>query len=84
MGIFVATREPLPIGERVTLRFSPARDDGNSFVLGGVVQWVNPVRLLSESRNPGMGIAFVDLADEDRERLVQAIHTIAYLRDVAN
>lgn len=84
MGIFVATREPLSIGTRVTLRFSPARDDGNSFVLGGVVQWVNPVRLLSENRNPGMGIAFVDLADEDRERLVQAIHTIAYLRDVAN
>ncbi len=84
MGIFVATREPLAIGTKVTLRFSPARDDGNGFVLSGVVQWVNPVRILSENRNPGMGIQFVDLTLDDRERLVEAIHTIAYLLDVAN
>lgn len=84
LGIFVATREPLTIGTRVTLRFAPVSDGGNGFVLSGVVQWVNPVRILSENRNPGMGIQFVDLTLDDRERLVQAIRTIAYLRDVAN
>jgi type IV pilus assembly protein PilZ len=79
LGIFVATRDPLAIGTRVTLRFAPPNLD-DAFVLGGVVQWVNPVRLLSENRNPGMGIRFVELMPPDRERLVEAIRTIAYVR----
>jgi type IV pilus assembly protein PilZ len=83
LGIFVATRDPLLIGTRVTLSFSPPGAT-QSFVLSGVVQWINPVRLLSENRNPGMGIRFVDLKLEDRERLVEAIRTIAYLREVSN
>lgn len=83
LGIFVATREPLGIGTRVTLRFASA-GLAQTFVLAGVVQWINPVRLLSENRNPGMGVCFVDLSPEDRERLVDAIHTIAYVRDAPN
>jgi type IV pilus assembly protein PilZ len=83
LGIFVFTREPLTIGTRVTLRFAP-KGITNAFVLEGVVQWINPVRLLAENRNPGMGIRFVDLAPEDRERIVEAIHTIAYVRDAPN
>lgn len=83
LGIFVATREPLGIGTRVTLRFSPP-GTSQGFVLAGVVQWINPVRLLAENRNPGMGIRFVDLTLDDRERLVEAIRTIAYVREVMN
>jgi type IV pilus assembly protein PilZ len=82
-GIFVFTRDPLAIGTRVALRFAPPRGD-QAFLLSGVVQWVNPVRLLSENRNPGMGIRFIELAPEDRERLVDAIRTIAYVRDSPN
>ncbi len=83
LGIFVQTREPLEPGTRLTLRFSPpgARE---AFVLTGVVQWINPVLALSVSPNPGMGIRFVDLTADDRERLVDAIRTIAYVRDAAN
>jgi len=83
LGIFVATREPLAIGTRVTLRFSPPSTD-EPFALAGVVQWINPLRLLAENRNPGMGIQFVDLTLDDRERLVDAIRTIAYVRDSSN
>jgi type IV pilus assembly protein PilZ len=82
LGIFVATREPLNIGTRVTLRFSPTVEQ--AFVLSGVVQWINPVRLLADNRNPGMGIRFVELTLDDRERLVQAIRTIAYVREATN
>jgi len=82
LGIFVATREPLAIGTRMTLRFAPTVEQ--TFVLAGVVQWINPLRLLAENRNPGMGVRFVDLTPEDRERLVDAIHTIAYVRDPMN
>jgi type IV pilus assembly protein PilZ len=83
LGIFVATREPLEVGTNVTLTFAPPGFE-DPFVLAGVVQWVNPVRLLSENRNPGMGIRFVDLEPEDRERLVETIRTIAYVRNLSN
>ncbi|HEY6725177.1 MAG TPA: TIGR02266 family protein [Polyangiaceae bacterium] len=83
MGIFVATREPLEVGTQLTLRFAPpgAREP---FVLLGQVQWINPVRMLSENRNPGMGVSFVELTPENRERIVDAIHTIAYVRSASN
>ena len=80
LGIFVSTREPLEIGTRVTLRFKPPGLQP-PFVLSGVVQWVNPVKVLAENRNPGMGVRFVDITAQDRERLVEAIHTIAYVRE---
>lgn len=83
LGIFVLTREPLDIGTRVMLRFSPPGTDA-PFDLQGTVQWVNPVRVLSDNRNPGMGILFVDITSEDRERLVSAVRTIAYVRDPSN
>lgn len=77
MGIFVQTKEPLEVGTILTLRFAPPGHQ--PFVLQGLVQWVNPVRALSVSPNPGMGVRFTDLTGEDRERLVEAIRTIAYV-----
>ncbi|MEY4544962.1 MAG: hypothetical protein RL685_1157 [Pseudomonadota bacterium] len=82
LGIFVQTREPLEVGTMVTLRFSPPGSEA-SFMLNGAVQWINPVRML-DNRNPGMGILFVDITLEDRERLVQAVRTIAYVHDRSN
>lgn len=83
MGIFVSTRDPLQVGTELTLRFAPP-GACDPFVLSGQVQWINPVRLLSPSRNPGMGIRFVNLGADDRERLVATIRTIAYVRDGSN
>jgi uncharacterized protein (TIGR02266 family) len=83
LGIFVMTREPLEVGTRMMLRFSPPGAE-DAFDLEGTVQWVNPVRVLSDNRNPGMGILFVDITAEDRERLVSAVRTIAYVRDSSN
>ncbi len=84
MGIFVRTVEPLAIGSELTLRFEPtAPGDAGSlvepFVLRGAVQWVN--RDVSGSPNPGMGLRFVELSADDRERIVDVIRTIAYLRE---
>ena len=78
-GIFVLTTEPLPVGTVVSLRFAPPRY--LPFVLSGIVQWLNPVREGADNPNPGMGIRFIELAHADRERLVDVVHTIAYLRD---
>lgn len=91
MGIFVRTDEPLPIGTSVTLRFAPPHAKGlgtaatdpppEAFVLDGVVQWINRVRPREDNPNPGMGIRFAHLTLADRERIVEAIRTIAYLRE---
>lgn len=80
LGIFVRTSDPLAVGMSVTLRFAPP-DASDPFVLHGVVQWVNTVRPLHDNPNPGMGIRFLTLTLPDRERIVEAIRTIAYLRE---
>jgi uncharacterized protein (TIGR02266 family) len=82
MGIFVRTTEPLMIGTKVLLRFAPP--SGPQFTLRGQVQWVNPVRALGENLNPGMGVRFLDLSIEVREQIVEAIRTIAYVRNASS
>jgi type IV pilus assembly protein PilZ len=80
LGIFVRTTTPLPVGSRLTLRFAPPGWT-SCFVIKGAVQWINEVHPLRETLNPGMGIRFVDLTLDERERIVEAIRTIAYLRE---
>ena len=78
VGIFVRTHEPLEVGTRVTLKFQPPGAH-EPFVLTGQVQWVNPLRVLSDNPNPGMGIRFIDLTLEARDRLIDTVRTIAYV-----
>jgi type IV pilus assembly protein PilZ len=79
MGIFVKTEKPLAVGTELVLRFAPSSNE-ETFVLRGIVQWINPVRPLGENLNPGMGIRFQSLKPDDRERIVEAVRTIAYVR----
>jgi type IV pilus assembly protein PilZ len=79
MGIFVRTTEPLKPGTRLRLSFAPP--GSASFKLEGAVAWVNNLRPDGDNPNPGMGIKFINLKPEERERLVEVIRTIAYLRD---
>jgi Tfp pilus assembly protein PilZ len=79
----VATKTPFEVGAQVDLRFAPGGTT-EPFSLPGRVQWVNKSSALRKSKNEGMGIQFANLSPEDRERLVEVIHTIAYLRDSAN
>ncbi|MDC3962705.1 TIGR02266 family protein [Polyangium jinanense] len=82
LGIFVRTTDPLPVGTSLTLRFAPPNSE-DSFVLEGTVQWINAVRPLHDNPNPGMGVRFVHITAAERERLVDTIRTIAYLREAA-
>jgi type IV pilus assembly protein PilZ len=79
MGLFVHSKSPLAVGTKIQLSFAPPNEE--LFILNGEVAWVNPWREGSDNPNPGMGVRFVDLSDEQRERLVALIHTIAYLLD---
>jgi type IV pilus assembly protein PilZ len=80
MGIFVRTTDPLRLNTRLRLTFAPP--GAESFQLEGCVAWVNLVREDGDNPNPGMGIRFVNLQSDERERLVEVIRTIAYLREV--
>jgi type IV pilus assembly protein PilZ len=79
MGIFVKTIDPLALGARLMLAFSPP--GAPPFKLEGQVAWINPVRPDGDNPNPGMGVRFVNLRPEDRERLVEVVRTIAYVRE---
>jgi type IV pilus assembly protein PilZ len=83
VGIFVRTDEPLEVGTRLTLKFAPPGSH-DALVLTGQVAWVNPIRMLASNPNPGMGIRFIDLTQESRERLIDAVRTIAYVRSSSN
>jgi type IV pilus assembly protein PilZ len=79
MGIFVRTVEPLAVGTRLWLSFAPPGHE--PFKLEGQVQWVNKLRPNGDNPNPGMGVRFVGLKLSDRERLVEVIRSIAYVRE---
>jgi type IV pilus assembly protein PilZ len=79
MGIFVKTTDPLALGTGLVLTFAPPGYE--PFKLEGQVAWINPVRANGDNPNPGMGIRFVNLRPDDRERLVEVVRTIAYVRD---
>jgi type IV pilus assembly protein PilZ len=79
MGIFVKTTDPLALGTTLVLSFEPPGYE--PFKLEGEVAWINAVRADGDNPNPGMGVRFVNLLPEERERLVEVIRTIAYVRD---
>ncbi len=78
MGIFVLTTDPLAIGTPLMLSFSPPGHE--PFKLAGRVTWINKVRANGDNPNPGMGVRFVNLTPDDRERIVEVIRAICYLR----
>lgn len=77
MGIFIGSTDPFEVGTQLHLRFAHA---GLSLQLIGEVMWVNPVKSFSENLNPGMGVRFLDLSADQREKVVSMVRTIAYLK----
>jgi type IV pilus assembly protein PilZ len=82
MGIFVRTNNPEPEGTRLNLCFkAPAELGGQLVEVEGEVIWVNPFRPNEPTRQPGMGIQFVDLTAQQREVVMRMVRTFAYLDD---
>jgi type IV pilus assembly protein PilZ len=78
-GIFVRTTTPEQPGTHLNLRFSPNEGD-EPIEVEGMVIWVNPFRPgAPDSIHPGMGIRFVGLDDELRDRLLELVRRFAYL-----
>jgi uncharacterized protein (TIGR02266 family) len=78
-GIFVRTTTPEGPGTHLNLRF--AADDGlEPIECEGEVIWVNPYRPgTPDNLHPGMGIRFVGLDNDLRQRLLELIRRFAYL-----
>jgi type IV pilus assembly protein PilZ len=80
-GIFVQTKSPEPPGTELNVRFTPNGSE-EILELEGEVIWVNPYRPgKRDSINPGMGIRFTTLTNEQRHRLVEFVKRFAYLAD---
>jgi type IV pilus assembly protein PilZ len=82
MGIFIRSDSPLPIGTVLELRFAP--EGQTPLELEGEVTWINPYRPFGDNLNPGMGVRFSGLSPELRERIVDLVRTVAYLRGEGN
>lgn len=78
VGLFLPTYEPHPIGTRVDIVVSSLA--GATIRLRGSVQWINPWRTDGNNINPGMGVLLEGLESELRERLVNAVYTLVFLR----
>ncbi|HEY0251344.1 MAG TPA: TIGR02266 family protein [Kofleriaceae bacterium] len=77
-GIFVRTVSPEQPGTNLNLRFRI--DDGPQIAVEGTVIWVNPYRPTSKDNlHPGMGIRFIDMDDELKDRLLELVRRFAYL-----
>lgn len=78
-GIFVRTTAPEQPGTRLNLRFR-ADDAGPQIEVEGEVIWVNPYRPgAPDNLHPGMGIRFVGLDEELRDRLFELVRRFAFL-----
>jgi uncharacterized protein (TIGR02266 family) len=78
-GIFVRTTTPEQPGTLLNLRFA-AGPNSDAIECEGEVIWVNPFRPgAPDNLHPGMGIRFVGIEDELRDRLLELIRRFAYL-----
>ena len=80
-GIFVRTTAPEQPGTHLNLRFrADPEKEGPQLEVEGEVIWVNPYRPgAPDNLHPGMGIRFVALDDELRDRLLELVRRFAYL-----
>jgi len=77
-GIFVRTTSPEQPGTHLNLRF--AAPESPQIECEGEVIWINPYRPgAPDNLHPGMGIRFVGIDDELRDRLLELIRRFAYL-----
>lgn len=77
-GIFIRTTTPEAPGTHLNLRFSS--EHSRHLEVEGEVIWVNPYRPgTPDNLHPGMGIQFVSIDSELRDRLFELIRRFAYL-----
>jgi type IV pilus assembly protein PilZ len=79
LGMFIKTENPEDVGSELNLRFTPP-DATDPLHVEGKVVWINKASGPGD-RDAGMGVRFVNLDLEDRQRLVSLVRRIALLVD---
>src|SRR5262245_18440662 len=78
-GIFVRTTSPEQPGTHLNLRFRPV-DESPQIEVEGEVIWINPFRPgAPDNLHLGMGIRFLTLDDDLRDRLLELVRRLAFL-----
>lgn len=60
-GVFIRSKQPLPVGTKVNLKFSVILDDFHTVEGEGEV-----VRVVDDGENIGMGVVFTELTEGSR------------------
>jgi uncharacterized protein (TIGR02266 family) len=76
-GIFVATFEPKPVGDKILVNFK--LPGGRPVTAQGEVAWVREYNPLVPEMAPGMGVKFTNLMPKDREAIEQFMQARAPL-----
>jgi uncharacterized protein (TIGR02266 family) len=66
-GIFIATFDNRPIGSQLAINFT--LPDGHLVSAPGVVRWLREFNETTPDMQPGMGVQFTGLSDDDRNRI---------------
>lgn len=79
LGIFVCTPDLKPVGTILRLGFAPRPPINERIELEGEVMWVTKKH--ETSGQPGMGVRFINVAEDTRQQLLELVRAIAYLDD---
>ncbi len=74
-GIFIETDTPLPLGARLKMRFQPPGNEAEIQV-DGEVTWVNEVKEGDDNPNPGMGVQWIGLSDDQYQLIASVVQSI--------
>jgi uncharacterized protein (TIGR02266 family) len=79
LGIFLRHNAPFAVGTRLTVRFSTPE---GQLEVKGEVRWISPFQLGPlVTREPGMGVKFVDPPEGLKQRLQQLVGGALELRE---
>lgn len=67
-GVFIRSKQPLPVGTKVNLKFSVILDDFHTVEGEGEV-----VRVVDDGEQIGMGVTFTELTAESREIIEELV-----------
>ena len=71
-GLFIKTDEPAELNQKIMVKFYLPHQK-EPITVEGMVIWVNPKSGKSLSYPPGMGIKFIRMSSEDKERFNEFI-----------
>jgi uncharacterized protein (TIGR02266 family) len=81
-GLFIESEDPLPVGTRLTIRFTLPTRPLDWLEAKGIVSWVCP-RADQYTFSPGMGIRFTEISSDTRDRVLELVRSAKGTKQVA-